>query len=204
MFIALDTRPIPSEIVAIETSALLVNATPRSTVSFVSLTTALISDAASVQRCAKLRTSEATTANPCPAWPARAASTPALSAKRFVWNAIESMTSTIDIIFENDISTSAMADFVSITTFRLIAASCSTPRAATSALVAPAAETETLLASSRIAFAIFSRVAALVSVRRPKSPDAIARWAELSSIIPELSRSRIICSASWETAVLKS
>ena len=41
---------------------------------------------------ARVRTSDATTAKPLPASPARAASTPAFSANRLVWNAISSMT----------------------------------------------------------------------------------------------------------------
>src|SRR5882762_7344620 len=52
----------------------------------------LISRAASALRCARARTSPATTANPRPCSPARAASTAALSARMLVWNAIESMT----------------------------------------------------------------------------------------------------------------
>src|SRR5436305_6633032 len=47
--------------------------------------------AACEERCARLRTSEATTAKPRPCSPARAASTAALSASRLVWNAISSM-----------------------------------------------------------------------------------------------------------------
>ena len=47
--------------------------------------------AASFERSASDRTSSATTANPRPASPARAASTAALSASRFVWNAISLM-----------------------------------------------------------------------------------------------------------------
>ena len=48
--------------------------------------------AAALERWARVRTSEATTAKPLPASPARAASTAALSASRLVWNAISSMT----------------------------------------------------------------------------------------------------------------
>ena len=52
----------------------------------------LISFAACDDRCARLRTSEATTAKPRPASPARAASTAALSASKLVCRAISSMT----------------------------------------------------------------------------------------------------------------
>ena len=59
---------------------------------------ALISLAAAADRCARFRTSAATTANPRPCSPARAASTAALSARRLVWNAISSMTEMISEI----------------------------------------------------------------------------------------------------------
>ena len=51
-----------------------------------------VSLAACAERCAKFRTSSATTANPIPASPARAASTAALSARMLVWKAISSIT----------------------------------------------------------------------------------------------------------------
>lgn len=50
---------------------------------------------------ARLRTSSATTANPFPAAPARAASTAALSARILVWNAISSMVFVILLILED-------------------------------------------------------------------------------------------------------
>jgi len=50
-----------------------------------------VSLAESVARSARLRTSSATTAKPAPASPARAASTAALRASRFVWKATSSM-----------------------------------------------------------------------------------------------------------------
>jgi hypothetical protein len=59
----------------------------------------LISFAAVELRCARARTSEATTAKPRPCSPARAASTAAFSASRLVWKAIPSMTPTISAIF---------------------------------------------------------------------------------------------------------
>ena len=60
----------------------------------VSITVA-ISCVACTDRSARRRTSSATTAKPLPASPARAASIVALSASRFVWSAIPSMTLTI-------------------------------------------------------------------------------------------------------------
>src|SRR5579863_3205619 len=59
---------------------------------------ALISLAAAALLDARLRTSEATTAKPRPCSPARAASTAALSASRFVWKAISSITPMISAI----------------------------------------------------------------------------------------------------------
>src|SRR5436190_2864860 len=63
---------------------------------------ALISLAAAADRCARLRTSAATTANPRPCSPARAASTAAFRARRLVWNAISSMTEMISAIRSDD------------------------------------------------------------------------------------------------------
>jgi Tfp pilus assembly protein PilW len=60
---------------------------------------ALISFAAVAERPARLRTSVATTANPRPCSPARAASTAAFSASRLVWNAISSITLMMSAIF---------------------------------------------------------------------------------------------------------
>ena len=72
-----------------------INATAR-WVSFCTVSmTPPISCVASTDRSASRRTSSATTANPFPASPARAASMAALSASRLVWSAIPSMTLTI-------------------------------------------------------------------------------------------------------------
>ncbi|MNV98654.1 hypothetical protein D3C71_1939340 [compost metagenome] len=57
---------------------------PVATVSAEALINAFISLAATALRCARLRTSLATTANPRPCSPARAASTAALSARMLV------------------------------------------------------------------------------------------------------------------------
>jgi hypothetical protein len=59
----------------------------------------LISRAASALRCARLRTSPATTAKPRPCSPARAASTAAFSARMLVWNAMPSITLMMSAIF---------------------------------------------------------------------------------------------------------
>ena len=59
----------------------------------------VMSLAASDERCARVRTSAATTAKPLPASPARAASTAALRASRLVWKAISSITPVMSEIF---------------------------------------------------------------------------------------------------------
>jgi hypothetical protein len=64
---------------------------PGSTCSTLAEISVLISRAASALRCARLRTSPATTAKPRPCSPARAASTAALSARMLVWKAMPSI-----------------------------------------------------------------------------------------------------------------
>ena len=61
-----------------------------------------MSFAACDERCARLRTSDATTAKPRPASPARAASTAALSASRLVWRAISSITEMMSEILREE------------------------------------------------------------------------------------------------------
>ena len=77
----------------------------------------LISLAAAAERWASSRTSCATTAKPLPCSPARAASTPAFSASRFVWKAISSMTPMIWVIFCDELSISPMATMACLTTW---------------------------------------------------------------------------------------
>ena len=90
--------------------------TPRSTCCEEAEISALISLAASAERWASARTSEATTAKPRPASPARAASTPAFSASRLVWKAISSITPMIWLICWAEFSISLMAATASRTT----------------------------------------------------------------------------------------
>ena len=68
------------------------SAVPCSTRSTLALMRVLTARAASALRCARLRTSLATTAKPRPCSPARAASTAALSARMLVWKAMPSIT----------------------------------------------------------------------------------------------------------------
>ena len=60
---------------------------------------AAIYSAEAALRWAKARTASATTANPLPCSPGRAASTAAFKAKRLVWKAISSITEMISYIF---------------------------------------------------------------------------------------------------------
>ncbi len=57
---------------------------------------------------ASLRTSSATTANPLPCSPARAASMAAFSARRFVWSAMSSITVTISPISDERMPSPSM------------------------------------------------------------------------------------------------
>ena len=88
----------------------------------------LISLAASAERPARLRTSLATTANPRPCSPARAASTAAFNAKILVWNAMPSMTPMMSEILRALVLISSMVDTTCDTT--------TPPRAATAAALA--------------------------------------------------------------------
>ena len=72
---------------------------PVSTLSTEASISTLISLAAAAERCARLRTSDATTAKPRPCSPARAASTAAFSARMLVWNAMPSITLMMSAIF---------------------------------------------------------------------------------------------------------
>ena len=79
--------------------------------------------AASAERCASARTSDATTAKPLPASPARAASTPALSASKLVWNAMPSITEMISEISADAFSIPLIAWIARPTTSPLCSAS---------------------------------------------------------------------------------
>ena len=95
------------DMMACKASAVFVAmARPFSTFSMESSIMSVVSFAAFALRAARLRTSSATTAKPLPCWPARAASTAALSARMFVWNAISSMTL---MIFEMFVDETLMA-----------------------------------------------------------------------------------------------
>jgi hypothetical protein len=72
----------------------------------------LVFFAASPLRNARFFTSSATTANPFPASPARAASTAAFSAKRLVWKAISSIVLIILLVSSDDFNIDSIAVFI--------------------------------------------------------------------------------------------
>ena len=105
----------------------LTSCTPEPTWVVEAVIRPLISLAASAERWARARTSEATTAKPLPASPARAASTPAFRARRLVWKAISSITPMIWVIWPELCSISDMAATASLTTRPDWAASARAP-----------------------------------------------------------------------------
>jgi len=117
------TRCTLATISVIVVPASLTRREPDSTRSTDAPISALISLAASAERCARLRTSPATTAKPRPCSPARAASTAALSARMLVWNAMPSITPMMSAIFLELLLMSSIVDTTCATT--------SPPRAAT-------------------------------------------------------------------------
>ena len=99
-----------------EVPARLTSSTPSCTWPELLMIRSLMSLAACEERCARLRTSEATTAKPRPASPARAASTAALSASRLVCRAISSITPMMSEILREDSSIRDIALTASATT----------------------------------------------------------------------------------------
>ena len=142
---------------------------------------ALTSEDALAADWARRRTSTATTANPLPASPARAASTEALSARRFVWKAMSSITPMMLEILADDAVICSMARVVSAITAPPCSAVCvMTPAwllAASALLALPA----TVCASCSTAAEVSSMVAACLPVRSERSlaPDRISPVATL-------------------------
>ncbi len=89
------TWPVAFTMSCIFPPASSASAVPAWIMSSESRMTPRMSCAAAALRCARLRTSEATTANPRPCSPARAASTAALRARMLVWKAMPSMIATM-------------------------------------------------------------------------------------------------------------
>ena len=139
----------------------------------------LISLAAAAERCARLRTSPATTAKPRPCSPARAASTAAFSARILVWKAMPSIRPMMSTM---RVAEALMWPMVSPTR-----PTASPPRPATfeAATTSPSARTALSVlwpAAAAICarlLAVCSRLAAWASVRLARSPlpAAISRVA---------------------------
>ena len=101
-FITSPTRPTWEVMLPRFSLTSLLNWTPSSAFFTAPSIICAVTRAASALRIARLRTSSATTAKPLPASPARAASTAAFSARRFVWKAISSMVFTIFAVSSDD------------------------------------------------------------------------------------------------------
>ena len=89
------TLPTAFRISSIVVPARDTSALPSRTLRLDAAISSWISFAAAAERCARCRTSLATTAKPRPCSPARAASTAAFSARMLVWNAMLSITPTM-------------------------------------------------------------------------------------------------------------
>ncbi|OIQ77717.1 hypothetical protein GALL_405830 [mine drainage metagenome] len=149
---------------------------PPSTFSTESEISCLISLAAAAERCARLRTSPATTAKPRPCSPARAASTAALRARMLVWKAMPSITLMMSTILRE---ASLMADMVLTTSPTTTPPLTATPEAAAAIWLACLAFSEfcfTVEASCSMLEAVSSRLEACSSVRCDRSvlPAAIS------------------------------
>ena len=141
-----------------------------------------VSLAAVALRWASERTSSATTAKPAPASPARAASTAALRARMFVWNAISSMFFTIFETSMLDVSIDCIAATIS-------AIVCRPAWAAVRAWFANSFALTALSAVERIIAEISSSDALVSATDAPCSlqPDASVRlavesWRELIAV----------------------
>ena len=159
-------------------------------------TTSPISLAASTDRSASFLTSSATTANPRPASPARAASMAAFRASRFVWSAISSITSRMRPISRErpprPVITRAV--FSMLSEMALIP---STVRATASPPVFASSEARDAMRSASEAILATSFTAPAISetvwlVRRAEAESLSAFWATvvmkaaMSSTVPEV------------------
>ena len=144
----------------------------------------LISRAAVEERCARLRTSPATTAKPRPCSPARAASTAAFKASRLVWKAMPSMTAVISAMFLAKPLMARIVSTTSDTTLPPRPATCVACLASSFASWAWALFCLTAAVSCSTDEAVSSRAPAWCSVRRDKSPLPDAMSFDATSIAP--------------------
>ena len=146
-------------------------------------TSTRISFAAAALRCARLRTSPATTAKPRPFSPARAASTAAFSARIFVWNAIPSITEMMSTIFFELALIDAIVSTTWLTTAPPLTATCEAPAASWFACFAFSAFCFTVLVNSSIDEAVSSRLEACSSVRWLRSAFPVAICCDADEIV---------------------
>ena len=151
---------------------------PASTFSAESLIRFLISLAAAALRCARSRTSAATTANPRPCSPARAASTAALSARMLVWKAISSMVVMISAMRLDDWVISFIALTAAPTTAPPFSATSREVAASCAACCALSAFCFTVAATSSRLAAVSSRPEACSCAPLEISSAAPDSWCE--------------------------
>ncbi|MNS96453.1 hypothetical protein D3C72_1307530 [compost metagenome] len=156
----------------------------------------MMSFAAVAERCASSRTSCATTAKPLPASPARAASTPAFSARRFVWKAISSMTLMIWLISREACSMRSMAETASRTTLADSSVFCLVSATMALASCARSVELRTTAVISSSAAEVSSSAAACCSVRFDRSSAAERSSLALPLMPSVLPRTSLIVSRS--------
>jgi hypothetical protein len=149
--------------------ASLARAKPFCTVSAEALTSAVVYFAAFEQRCARLRTSLATTANPRPCVRARADSTAALKARMLVRNAIPSMMIVMSAIFAPRCSRASIVSTTRSTTSLLRPAVSEALPASALASLAFSAFCRTAAVNSSILAAVSSCAAACCTVRAERS-----------------------------------
>ena len=157
----------------------------------------LMALASAAVRCARLRTSVATTAKPRPCSPARAASTAALSARMLVWKAMPSITPMMSAIFWLLALMSCMVRTTCDTTSPPCAATRLAPTASWLAWLALSALWRMVAPSCSMLAAVSSSALAWLSVRPERSwlPYAISVLAAdtLSALVrtvPRLSTRR--------------
>ena len=147
---------------------------PACTRSTVLVISDLISLAATAERCARLRTSLATTAKPRPCSPARAASTAAFSARMLVWKAMPSM---VPMMSAMRLDAWLISSMVRTTSATITPPRSATPLADSASALASRADSApccTLWVSWCMAPAVCCRLLAVCSVRLLRSwlPDA--------------------------------
>src|SRR5471032_3329960 len=146
----------------------------------------LISLAAAAERCARLRTSVATTAKPRPCSPARAASTAAFNARILVWKAMPSMTEIMSTMRLDELLMAPMVSTTWATSAPPLTATDEALKASWLAWRALSAFCRTVEVISSSEEAVSSRLPAWCSVRRDRSrlPAAICSLAVAIELLP--------------------